>query len=63
MNNEGESKAMKEVSYLFIFNDGGMYENVAHCFCIYCGNVAILRSDGKRELFCEECRDKRFSNI
>ena len=23
---KGESKAMKEVSYLFIFNDGGIYE-------------------------------------
>lgn len=54
---------MNKIFYLFIFNDGGMYENVAHCFCIYCGNVAILRSDGKRELFCEECRDKRFSKI
>ena len=40
-----------------------LYENVAHYFCVDCCNVAILRSDGKRELFCEECRDKRFSKI
>ena len=40
-----------------------MYENVAYCFCIDCGNVAILRSDGRREPFCKECRDKRLGKV
>lgn len=39
------------------------YESAAHYFCIYCGNVAILKSDGKREPFCKECRDKRLGKI
>ena len=33
------------------------------CFCIYCGNVVILRPDGKREPFCKECRDKRLGKV
>ena len=38
-------------------------EDCTHCFCIYCGNVAILRPDGKREPFCKECRDKRLGKV
>ena len=39
------------------------YKSAAHYFCIYCGNVTILRPDGKREPFYKECRDKRLGKV
>ena len=54
---------LKKEGKLYDFYFIQVKEKYGNLRCYYRGDVAILRSDGKREPFCKECRNKRLGKV